>query len=83
MERASRGDRPFAALRSMFVTVDNADASVAAWQDLQGKRRTEPLLGFGRFEAATARFGRDHPSRHNLSAPDHVFGDFGRTPQSP
>lgn len=82
MERGSRGDRPFAALRSMFVTADNADASVAGWQDPQGKRRTEPLLGFGRFEAAAARFGRDHPSRHNLSAPDHVFGDFSRTPWS-
>lgn len=71
----SRAGAPFAALRSMFVTVDNSDASIAAWRD-GGARRTVPILGFGRFASTAARFGRDLPSRHNLSAPDHLFADF-------
>jgi hypothetical protein len=77
-DRPSLSDRPFAALRSMFVTLDNADASVASWESGQGGRRTEPIIGFSRFDSTAARFGRDQPSRHNLSAPDHVFGDFSR-----
>ncbi len=71
----SSGQTPFAALRSMFVTTDNADASVAAWREGSGMR-SAPIIGFGRFESSRARFGRDSPSRHNLSAPDHVFADF-------
>jgi hypothetical protein len=72
--------RPFAALRSMFVTLDNADASLAAWRDASGDARSAPILGFGKIHASSARFGRDHPSRHNLSAPDHVFGNFSQQP---
>lgn len=75
----STGQAPFAALRSMFVTTDNADASVAAWRDGSGMR-SAPVIGFGRFESSRARFGRDSPSRHNLSAPDHVFADFSPAP---
>ena len=75
----STGQTPFAALRSMFVTIDNADASVAAWREGSGTR-SAPIIGFGRFESSRARFGRDSPSRHNLSAPDHVFADFSRAP---
>ena len=75
----STGQTPFAALRSMFVTIDNADASVAAWREGSGAR-SAPIIGFGRFESSRARFGRDSPSRHNLSAPDHVFADFSRAP---
>jgi hypothetical protein len=75
----STGQAPFAALRSMFVTIDNADASVAAWRESSGTR-SAPIIGFGRFESSRARFGRDSPSRHNLSAPDHVFADFSRAP---
>lgn len=75
----STGQMPFAALRSMFVTIDNADASVAAWREGSGTR-SAPITGFGRFESSRARFGRDSPSRHNLSAPDHVFADFSRAP---
>jgi len=72
---SSRAGAPFAALRSMFVTLDNADASVAAWREADANR-SAPILGFGRVVSGTARFGRDLPSRHNLSAPDHVFADF-------
>jgi hypothetical protein len=62
----STGQAPFAALRSMFVTIDNADASVAAWREGSGTRSAS-IIGFGRFESSRARFGRDSPSRHNLS----------------
>lgn len=81
-ERVSQSDRPFAALRSMYVTLDNADASVASWEDSSGAQRSAPILGFGRFESTLGRFGRDQPSRHNLSAPDHIFGDFSPRPAS-
>jgi hypothetical protein len=71
----SRAGSPFAALRSMFVTLDNADASIASWREA-GANRTSPIIGFGRAVSPAARFGRDLPSRHNLSAPDHIFADF-------
>jgi len=79
MSEPSRAGSPFAALRSMLVTVDNADASVASWRDASGAR-SAPIIGFGRVKAEAARFGRDLPSRHNLSAPDHRFADFTSTP---
>lgn len=82
LSSASRAGSPFAALRSMFVTPDNADASVASWRDDGGAAKAAPLLGFGTIRSASARFGRDHPSRHNLSAPDHVFGHFSPQPAS-
>jgi len=78
-------DRPFAALRSMFV--DNAQADVAAvrWvaepSDPASTRirdESAPILGFGRARAPWVRFGRIEPSRHNLSAPDMVFDGFQR-----
>lgn len=72
---SARAGTPFAALRSMFVTIDNADASIASWREA-GANRTAPIIGFGRAASERARFGRDLPSRHNLSAPDHVFADF-------
>lgn len=76
-----RGSRPtaFAALRSMYVSDDNADVARVI-RDVGGNTRLEPVIGFGRFEATGARFGRTVPSRHNLSAPDVVFEGFERTP---
>ncbi|HYF58651.1 MAG TPA: hypothetical protein VEA81_06810 [Burkholderiaceae bacterium] len=68
--------RPFAALRSMFVRTEQADVSVARWRGADGAPRVAPILGFGRVRAPSARFGRDLPSRHNLSAPDVVFEGF-------
>jgi hypothetical protein len=66
-------DRPFAALRSMFVTPAQADVAVAAWP---GEKSAAPILEFGRINAPSARFGRIEQSRHNLSAPDLVFDEF-------
>ena len=68
--------RPFAALRSMFVTPAQADVSIAAWAE--GK--VAPILDFSRVNARSARFGRIAPSRHNLSAPDLIFDEFATAP---
>ena len=66
-------ERPFAALRSMFVTPEQADVALASWPD---RPEGVPILGFGTARAAAVRFGRQAPSRHNLSAPDLVFDSF-------
>jgi hypothetical protein len=66
-------DRPFAALRSMFVTPDQADVAVAAWP---GEESTAPILEFNKINTPSARFGRIEQSQHNLSAPDLVFHEF-------
>jgi len=70
------GERPFAALRSMFVTPAQADVAFAAWPGEPGAWQTAPILDFGKVHAPAARFGRQQPSRHNLSAPDLVFDQF-------
>ena len=69
-------NRPFAAVRSMFVTKQQADAAVAVWPD----GRSMPILDFGRMKATRARFGRVVESHHNLSAPDLLFEEFSRAP---
>lgn len=80
LERASTAHSPFAALRSMFVTIDNSDASIAQWNDASGRQQRLPIMEFDRFRAVSGRFGRVEASRHNLSAPDHVFEQFSTTP---
>ena len=72
LDPAVPADRPFAALRSMFVTPAQADVAVAAWPE--GK--VAPILEFSRMNARSARFGRIAQSQHNLSAPDLVFDEF-------
>ncbi|MEI7444461.1 MAG: hypothetical protein WCK28_06185, partial [Burkholderiales bacterium] len=69
-------DRPFAALRSMFVRTDQADVAIARTPADDPAMRSAPIVGFGGFRATEARFGRVVPSRHNLSAPDMVFKGF-------
>jgi hypothetical protein len=69
--------RPFAALRSMFVTPVQADVSLVEWNaGPSGPRSTAPVLAFDGIRAPAARFGRSEPSMHNLSAPDLVFEGF-------
>jgi hypothetical protein len=72
IEPAVAAGRPFAALRSMFVTPQQADVAVAKWPG--GK--AEPILDFTRTTARGARFGRIAQSQHNLTAPDLVFEEF-------
>ena len=69
-------DRPFAALRSMFVTPAQADVALASWSGTSFARVSAPILEFSRFRTPVARFGRIAQSTHNLSAPDLVFEEF-------
>ncbi len=69
------GPGPFAALRSMFVTTDQADMTEVAWQDGFAKR-VLPILGFPGARTEEVRFGRSLQSHHNLTAPDLIFRDF-------
>jgi hypothetical protein len=66
--------RPFAALRSMFVTETNADAAQVAWRTAGAKAyEVAPIMSFGRADALELWAGRRLPSRHNTSAPDMIF----------
>jgi hypothetical protein len=70
-------ERPFAALRSMFVTEVNADVAQVAWRTPGGKAyETAPIMSFARAEALELWAGRRLPSRHNTSAPDMIFRAF-------
>jgi hypothetical protein len=75
------GGRPFAALRSMYVTEFNADvARIAAREEGARAWREEPIMGFKSAKATDVWTGRLVPSRHNTSAPDLVFNRFRSTP---
>lgn len=77
LQPAVAAPRPFAALRSMFVSPDVADVAIVSWQAATGKPwQTRPVLDLVREPAAVVRFGRDVMSRHNTSAPDLRFGPF-------
>ena len=69
--------RPFAALRSMFVTEINADAAQVAWRAPGGKAYdVAPIMSFRHADALELWAGRRLPSRHNTSAPDMIFRAF-------
>src|SRR5262245_74849 len=71
------GNRPFAALRSMFVSEGNSDVAQIAWRGKDGRSWSQaPVMGFTHASAAELWAGRLSPSRHNTSAPDMVFKDF-------
>ena len=69
-------DGPFAAIRSMFVAEDNADTARVAWRDAGGAMRSVPVLDFTSASVAEVGAERVVPSRHNIAAPDMVFGNF-------
>jgi hypothetical protein len=72
--------RPFAALRSMFVTEGNSDVALLGWRrrnDAAWQRA--PVMSFTRASVAELWAGRLAPSRHNTSAPDMVFKGFSAT----
>ncbi len=70
-------DKPFAALRSMYLADTNADAARVAWMTPGDKGwRQSSVMTFAGASAAEFWLGRTVPSRHNLSAPDIVFGSF-------
>jgi hypothetical protein len=75
--------RPFAALRSMYVTEFNADVARIALREPDAKGwREEPIMSFGRARATDVWAGRLVPSRHNTSAPDMIFNLFNAAPAS-
>lgn len=79
LSRPVGGDRPFAALRSMYVTEFNADAARIAVKEPRAKGwREENIMAFDRAHASDVWTGRLVPSRHNTSAPDMVFHRFAR-----
>lgn len=75
-------DRPFAALRSMFVTEGNADAAQIRWRGRDTPAwLTAPVMDFKTARTTEVWAGRNVPSRHNTSAPDMVFRDFSASPR--
>lgn len=70
--------KPFAALRSMYVTRFNNDvADVAVLERGASGWRESPVMDFEGASAATELWaGRNGPSRHNTSSPDMVLRDF-------
>lgn len=76
------GDRPFAALRSMYVTEGNSDVAQVSVRAKAGQSWTQaPVMDFKGASAADLWTGRLVPSRHNTSAPDMVFRNF--SPSAP
>jgi hypothetical protein len=74
-------DTAFAALRSMFVRTEVADAAEVLWQPVAGDPFSRSaIMAFGTERAVAARFGRSTPSRHNTSAPDLLFHAFIAAP---
>jgi hypothetical protein len=70
-------DRPFAALRSMFVNEGNSDVARIGWRAKDSPSWSQsPVMSFSRANAAELWTGRLVPSRHNTSAPDVIFRDF-------
>ncbi|HEV2559512.1 MAG TPA: hypothetical protein VGU45_12860 [Microvirga sp.] len=80
LDQAVQG-RPFATLRSMYVTEFNADvARIAVREDDAKGWREEPVMSFKGARATDVWTGRLVPSRHNTSAPDTVFSRFRAAP---
>jgi hypothetical protein len=69
--------RPFAALRSMYVTDFNNDVARIAVREKGAKGwREDGIMSFTRASATDVWAGRVSPSRHNTSSPDIVFNGF-------
>lgn len=69
--------RPFATLRSMYVTEFNNDVARIAVLDVGAKGwREDSILTFNRAAATHVWLGRVSPSRHNTSSPDTSFQAF-------
>lgn len=70
-------DRPFAALRSMYVTETTSDVAHVAWRtEANSPWQDAEVMSFQRTRAVELWSGRRIPSRHNTSAPDFTFRDF-------
>jgi hypothetical protein len=77
LSQAVPAGRPFAALRSMFVTEGNSDVAWIGWRGKGAQSWSRsPVMNFGKESVAELWAGRLSPSRHNTSAPDMVFRNF-------
>lgn len=71
--------RPFAALRSMYVTDFNNDVARIAVIEKDAKGwREEAIMAFKSASATDVWTGRVAPSRHNTSSPDVVLRAFSK-----
>lgn len=70
--------KPFAAIRSMYVTRFNNDvADIAIQEEGRAAWLESPVMQFkGAVAAKEIWAGRNSPSRHNTSSPDIVLKDF-------
>jgi len=74
--------RPFAALRSMYVTEFNNDVARIAVREPGAKGwRESPILDFRTSTASAVWMGRTAISRHNTSSPDFVLNGFAGAPR--
>ncbi|MCA0404701.1 MAG: hypothetical protein LCH39_00940 [Proteobacteria bacterium] len=72
-------DKPFAALRSMYITEINNDAARIAARDPASPRWLElNVLDYKGGQATDFWLGRHTPSRHNMASPDMLLGNFGK-----
>ena len=72
-------DKPFAALRSMYITGINNDAARVAFRQ-NGKDRwgEEPVLDYKGGDVTDFWLGRHVPSRHNMASPDMSVSGFAK-----
>ncbi len=69
--------KPFAALRSMYVTEFNNDVARIGLREKGKLGWTEkPIMAFEKANATDVWAGRTTISRHNTSSPDMVLKDF-------
>jgi hypothetical protein len=74
--------RPFAGLRSMYVTEFNNDVARIAVREPGAKGwRESPILDFRASTASAVWMGRTTISRHNTSSPDIVLNGFSAAPR--
>ena len=74
-------DKPFAMLRSMYVTEFNNDVARVAVREKGAKGwRETPVMSFDKATATDVWAGRTAPSRHNTSSPDFILNSFSDLP---
>ena len=72
--------KPFAALRSMYITEFNSDVARVAVRGPNSPGWEETtIMGFKGAKATDLWAGRLVPSRHNTSAPDMIFNGFSKS----
>jgi hypothetical protein len=77
----SMGARPFAMLRSMYISELNNDVARIAVREKGANRwREDNIMTFGRANATDIWTGRLTPSQHNTTSPGLMFNSFSDGP---